>query len=62
MMMRRRRRPFQAGDMTIVVERHDSFVPLYLTPGEKHMTRLGAFSHDDIIGRSFGAKVSVLMR
>lgn len=56
-MMRRRRRPFQAGDLAIVAERHDSFVPIYLTPGEKHMTRFGAFHHDDILGRPFGARV-----
>lgn len=61
MAMRRRRRPFQAGDLAIVVERHDSFVPLYLTPGEKYMNRFGAFHHDDILGRPFGAKVRALL-
>lgn len=55
--MRRRRRPFQEGDLAIVVERHDSYVPVYLRAGEKHMNRFGAFHHDDIIGRPFGAKV-----
>lgn len=56
-LLRRRRRPFQAGDLAIVVERHDSYVPVYLRAGEKHMNRFGAFHHDDIIGRPFGAKV-----
>jgi hypothetical protein len=58
LMMRRRRRPFQAGDLAIVVERHDSYVPVYLRAGEKHMNRVGAFHHDDIIGRPFGSKVN----
>ena len=56
--MRRRRRPFQEGDLAIVVERHDSYVPVYLRAGEKHMNRFGAFHHDDVIGKPFGAKVS----
>lgn len=56
---RRRRRPFQAGDLAILVEGHDSYVPVYLRAGQKHMNRFGAFHHDDVIGRPFGVKVRV---
>ncbi|EKU21739.1 hypothetical protein NGA_2123900, partial [Nannochloropsis gaditana CCMP526] len=53
----KRRRPFQAGDMVVVMERHDSYSHVYLEPGGMFQNRLGHFHHDDIIGKHVGAKV-----
>ncbi|KAM3572302.1 hypothetical protein VYU27_005689 [Nannochloropsis oceanica] len=54
---KRRPRPFQAGDMVIIMERHDNYSHIYLEPGGMFQNRLGHFHHDDMIGRSVGAKV-----
>jgi len=54
---KRRPRPFQAGDMVIVMERHDNYSHIYLEPGGMFQNRLGHFHHDDMIGQSVGAKI-----
>lgn len=54
---KRRPRPFQAGDMVIIMERHDNYSHIYLEPGGMFQNRLGHFHHDDMIGKSVGAKI-----
>lgn len=48
----------QEGDLVIVSERYDHFVPLYCKAGGSFQNRFGLFHHDDIIGQSYGSKVS----
>ena len=48
----------EKGDLVILYERKDSLTPVTLTPGEKYQCILGAFLHDDIIGKEYGSIVS----
>lgn len=41
----------------VVMERRDTYSPMYLEKGGIFQNRLGHFHHDDIIGRCVGAKV-----
>lgn len=50
-------RPFQEGDLVVVMERRDTYSPIYLEKGGIFQNRLGHFHHDDIIGRCVGTKV-----
>eukprot|EP00952_Eustigmatos_sp_NYUAD-ZCMA_P010041 41372-Eustigmatos_ZCMA.PRE.1 len=47
----------KAGDLVIIMERHDQLSSIYATPGTVLQNRFGAFRHDDIIGKPFGSKV-----
>lgn len=43
--------------MVILYERKDSLIPITVTKGEKYSCILGAFCHDDMIGKEYGSIV-----
>ena len=43
--------------MVILYERKDSLIPITVTKGEKYSCILGAFHHDDMIGKEYGSIV-----
>ena len=45
------------GDFVFLYERKDSIIPVFLKHGEKYQCILGAFLHDDMIGKEFGSIV-----
>ena len=51
------RRSIHEGDMVILYERKDSLIPITVTKGEKYSCILGAFCHDDMIGKEYGSIV-----
>ena len=48
------------GDFVFLFERKDSIIPVFLKHGEKYQCILGAFLHDDMIGKEFGSIVVAL--
>lgn len=48
------------GDFVFLFERKDSIIPVFLKHGEKYQCILGAFLHDDMIGKEFGSIVVTL--
>ena len=48
------------GDLVFLYERRDSIIPVFLKHGEKYQCILGAFLHDDMIGKEYGSTVLVL--
>jgi len=50
------------GDLVLLQERRDVFVPVVLKAGDRFENRHGLFTHDDMIGAEFGAKVCLCVR
>lgn len=50
-------RIIKEGDLVILYERKDSLIPITVTKGEKYSCILGAFIHDQMIGKEFGCLV-----
>ena len=50
-------RVIKEGDLVILYERKDSLIPITVTKGEKYSCILGAFIHDQMIGKEYGCLV-----
>lgn len=51
------KRVAEEGDFVFLFERKDSIIPVFLKHGEKYQCILGAFLHDDMIGKEYGSIV-----